>query len=110
MNDVLHVSVCVDERQASVWVSRSWVCVFGVASAPCLPTRVQVDKESAFAEVMRNSLSLCPCVLLVTHTGGDSLQEREASFMSRRPPLMRGVCQSGGEEAHKNLVHKGTEI
>lgn len=109
--------MCVDERQASVWVSRSWVCVFSIAS--CLPTRVQVDKESVFAEVMRNSLSLCPCVL-VTHTGGESLQEREASFMSRRRRCdvcvraeeMRRHRTSGGGtgEIHKNFVHKGTEI
>lgn len=90
---MLHVSVevHVDERQASVWVSRSWVCgcVCSVESDPRLPTCVEVDKESVFAEVMRNSLSLCPCVL-VTHAGGESLQERETSFMSHTP--MRDVC------------------
>ncbi len=70
-------------------VSRSWVCVcvYAIASAPRLPTRVQVDRETVFAEVMRNSLPPCP------------RPSRRGRIVRER----RHSCQRGGDQNTKDI-------
>lgn len=73
--------VCVCGSVGRGWVG-GWVCVCSIVKGRCLPTRVLVDTERqraseggrAFAEVIRNSLPLCPCVSS-PHSEGASLQE-----------------------------------